>query len=198
MAKTKDLTEIYLTSDLEGVSGGSAGFTLEAIWFGYLKEYVYTGSSSPDTCWLPSYPLDEGLALKAQLDKIAAKTVASELAESKDFGYTVPLTFDGKTFPNKVCVESSTWFMEVLLDTTKPGKCPPVQSVNTVTVVKDSPETLARIQSLEATISTLTRQLQAASKPMTLQDYFINPRPAEGKVLKVPATDLPAKVSGYP
>ena len=47
MAEQKDMKKIYLTSSLEGVCGGSTGFTLEAMWFGYTDEYVYTGSSSP-------------------------------------------------------------------------------------------------------------------------------------------------------
>jgi hypothetical protein len=65
MAKEKDLKSVYLTSSLENVRGGSIGFTLEAIWFGFSKEYVYTGSSAADTTWLPSYPLGAGLEFKA-------------------------------------------------------------------------------------------------------------------------------------
>lgn len=57
MGKQKKLSKIFLTSSLERVSGGSTGFTLEALWYGYIDEYVYTGSSSPFTGWQPSYPL---------------------------------------------------------------------------------------------------------------------------------------------
>lgn len=74
MAEMKGYKDIYLTSSLEDVRGGSAGFTLEAIWYGFTDEYVYTGSSAADTTWLPSYPLGAGLEAKAQLPKIAAKT----------------------------------------------------------------------------------------------------------------------------
>jgi hypothetical protein len=117
MAKEKQIAEIYLTSGLENVRGGSVGFTLEAIWFGYTSQYAYTGSSAPNTGWLPSYPLKDGLEFKAQLPRVAAKTVAKELAAAEILGYHIPHSFDGKTYPSKVCVESSSWFMEMLMDT---------------------------------------------------------------------------------
>jgi hypothetical protein len=81
------------------VRGGSTGFTLEAIWFGFSNQYVYTGSSAPNTGWLPSYPLREGLATKASIDKIAAKTLAKELNDATALGYLVPTAFDG-TYPS--------------------------------------------------------------------------------------------------
>lgn len=77
------MEHIYLTSNLEGVRGGSIGFTIEACWYGFIDDYVYTGSSSPETGWLPSYPLSPGLQYKLQLDKIAIKTVAAELLDAK-------------------------------------------------------------------------------------------------------------------
>lgn len=141
MAKQKQMKSIYLTSSLENVRGGSIGFTLEAIWFGYTDDYVYTGSSSPETTWLPSYNLGKGLALKAQLPKIAAKTIAAELRVAPELGYTTPLHFDGgDAYPAKVCVESSSWFMEMLLETTG-SKSAVTTKVQTVvkTVYEDTP-----------------------------------------------------------
>lgn len=67
IAQQKDMKDIFVTSDLTGVSGGSIGFTLEAMWYGFQDKYVYTGSSSPATGWLPSYDLAAGLAIKAQI-----------------------------------------------------------------------------------------------------------------------------------
>lgn len=115
IAKEKGISDIYLTSDLEQVSGGSIGFTIEACWYGYTTDYIYSGSSSPETGWLPSYPLGAGLQQKLVFDKIAIKTLAQELDSAKQLGADVPMRYKGGDLPTKVAVESSTWFLEMLM-----------------------------------------------------------------------------------
>lgn len=101
-----------MTSSLAEVSGGSTGFTIEAAWYGYLADYTYSGSSSPETGWLPSYPLGKGLQIKAKLEKIALKTVAAEIYAAEQLGFNNPTTYNSDNFPDKIIVESSNWFLE--------------------------------------------------------------------------------------
>ena len=82
MCRKKKMKDIYLTSSLTDVQGASTGFTLEAIWYGYTDEYAYTGSSSPETGWLPSYKIGKALAGKLSTGKVAVKTISAELAKA--------------------------------------------------------------------------------------------------------------------
>lgn len=105
-----------MTSSLTEVSGGSIGFAIEASWFGFTDEYVYSGSSSPQTGWLPSYTMNQGLEFKYGLNRLAVKTVAAELEVAQDLGYECVTRYViGESLPSKVAVESSAWFFEMLL-----------------------------------------------------------------------------------
>jgi len=112
LMKKLNLTEIYLSSSLEGVSGGSIGFCIEAIWFGYPDAYAYTGSSSVETGWLPSYPLSQAAKAKVSLERIAVKTIASEIEFFTNLGLDNPLFYDPSKMPTKLVCESSVFFLE--------------------------------------------------------------------------------------
>lgn len=117
IANAKDIKEIFLTTDLQDVSGGSICFSIEAAYFGFTDEYVYSGSSSPMTGWLPSYDLGEAVALKSKLDKIAVKTLAGDLDNCEEAGLQVVTRYENNgSLPARVAVESSVWFFEMLLD----------------------------------------------------------------------------------
>ncbi len=81
------------------------------MWYGYTPTYAYSGSSSPQTGWLPSYPLGEGSKPKVALDKIALKGMATDIGMYEDIGCVNPTRFDN-TMHSKVVLESSNWFLE--------------------------------------------------------------------------------------
>ena len=117
IANAKDIKDIYLTTDLQNVSGGSICFSIEAAYFGFSDEYVYSGSSSPMTGWLPSYDLGEAAEYKSQLEKIAVKTLAKDLENCEALGFEVVTRHEKSgSLPARVAVESSVWFFEMLLD----------------------------------------------------------------------------------
>lgn len=209
----KKLTDIYLTSSLELVSGGSIGFAIEAAWYGFTPEFVYSGSSSPQTGWLPSYRFAGTLEPKSQIEKIAIKTTSDELKAAVALGFHVPTNYEPRdSLPGKIAVESSNWFLEMLYSgrMVDKGSTPPKTEIQTKVVYHDSPEILARMRALMEEVEELRRKAgNKAESYKDERDFFEKPtqpppkpdpkqvekKKKEALKPKLPEADV---VKGYP